>query len=63
MVQSGTSTTFASSRISPPEVMPEADQRDPSGSPAATIEPNAISSTIAAPRKPMPSGLDEPCAW
>ena len=29
-----------------------------SGSPAATTEPKAINSTIAAPRKPMPSGLD-----
>ena len=29
-----------------------------SGRPAATTEPNAISSTIAAPRNPSPSGLD-----
>ena len=31
-------------------------------SPAATTEPNAISSTIAAPRNPMPSGLLCACA-
>jgi hypothetical protein len=33
-----------------------------SGRPAATTEPKAISSTIAAPRNPIPSGLVCPCA-
>ena len=62
VVQSGTSTTLASSMISPPEVMPRPTSAISSGRPAATTEPNAISSTIAAPRKPSPSGLVVSCA-
>ena len=61
VVQSGTSITFASSAIRPPDEMPRPIRAIASGSPAATTEPNAISSTIAAPRKPSPSGLD--CDW
>jgi hypothetical protein len=34
-----------------------------SGSPAATTDPKAISSTIAAPRNPIPSGLVASWAW
>jgi hypothetical protein len=33
-----------------------------SGRPAATTEPKAISSTTAAPRNPIPSGLGAACA-
>ena len=62
VVQSGTSMTFASRTISPPEVMPSPTNAITSGSPAATSEPKATSSTIAAPRKPRPSGLDCDCA-
>jgi hypothetical protein len=57
VVQSGTSTTLASSMIRPPEEIPRPKSAISSGSPAATTEPKAISSTMAAPRKPRPSGL------
>ena len=63
VVQSGTSTTFASSRIRPPEEMPRPISAIASGRPAATTEPKAIRRTIAAPRNPIPSGLDDPWAW
>ena len=63
VVQSGTSTTLASRTIRPPEVMPSPIRAIASGSPAATTEPKAISSTIAAPRSPTPSGLPDSCAW
>ena len=62
VVQSGTSITLASSTIRPPDEMPSPTRATTSGRPAATTEPNAISSTIAAPRKPMPSGLAASCA-
>ena len=62
VVQSGTSMTLASSTIRPPEEMPRPNSAMTSGSPAATTEPNAIRSTIAAPRNPSPSGLVDDCA-
>ncbi|HEX8689146.1 MAG TPA: hypothetical protein VF729_02765 [Solirubrobacterales bacterium] len=62
MVQSGTSTTLASRTISPPEEMPRPIRAIASGSPAATSEPKAIRRTMAAPRKPIPSGLAPSCA-
>ena len=62
VVQSGTSITFASRAIRPPEEMPRPTRAITSGRPAATTEPKAISSTIAAPRKPSPSGLVASCA-
>ena len=62
VVQSGTSTTLESRAIRPAEVMPRPTSAITSGRPAATTEPKAISSTIAAPRKPSPSGLDCSCA-
>ena len=62
VVQSGTSMTLASRAISPPEVIPRPKRAITSGSPAATTEPNAISSTIAAPTNPSPSGLVVACA-
>ena len=46
----------------PPDEMPRPTRAITSGRPAATTEPKAISSTIAAPRKPSPSGLDASCA-
>ncbi len=58
VVQSGTSITFDSKGIRPAEEMPSPARAMPSGRPAATTEPNAINSTIAAPRNPRPSGLD-----
>jgi hypothetical protein len=57
-VQSGTSTTFVSRAIRPPDVMPRPTSAIPIGSPAATTDPKAMSSTIAAPRRPSASGLD-----
>jgi hypothetical protein len=62
VVQLGTSTTLASSRIRPPEEMPSPKRAITSGRPAATTEPKAIRSTMAAPRKPSPSGLVVSCA-
>jgi hypothetical protein len=62
VVQSGTSRTFVSRAISPPVEIPSPISAMASGSPAATTEPNAISRTIAAPRKPRPSGLVASCA-
>ena len=62
VVQSGTSTTLASSTIRPPEEMPRPTSAIASGRPAATTEPKAISSTIAAPRKPEPLGAGRSCA-
>ena len=63
MVQSGTSMTLASRTIRPPDEMPRPTSAIVSGSPAATTEPKAIRRTIAAPRKPKPSGLVDSCAW
>jgi len=62
VVQSGTSITLAKSGMSPAEEIPRPTSATPRGSPAATTEPKAMSSTIAAPRKPIPSGLDCDCA-
>ena len=47
---------FVSSITKPPDVMPRPTIAIDSGRPAATTDPKAISSTIAAPRKPTPSG-------
>ncbi len=58
VVQSGTSSALASSGTRPPDEIPRPMRAIASGRPAATTEPNAISSTIAAPKKPTPSGLD-----
>jgi hypothetical protein len=48
--------------MSPPEEIPSPTSAIVNGSPAATTEPKAIRSTIAAPKKPRPSGLDWDCA-
>ncbi len=62
VVQSGTSMTLASRTIRPPEEMPRPSSATTSGRPAATTDPKAISRTIAAAMKPMPSGLVVSCA-
>ena len=61
VAKSGTCMTAARTPISDAE-MPRPKSAMASGSPAATIEPKAMSSTMAAPSRPKPSGPPPPSA-